>query len=101
MVHHARYLMLDLLGVAAAGRQTQNADIICNYVAGSMAAGAGQPAVPILFDGRVVSPSGAALAGGMMIDAIDAHDGYKPAKGHVGCALLPSLLAALCATNQM
>ena len=101
VVRQARYLILDLLGVAAAGRQTQNADIICNYVAGSMAAGAGQPAVPILFDGRVVSPSGAALAGGMMIDAIDAHDGYKPAKGHVGCALLPSLLAALCATNQM
>ena len=101
VVAHARYLMLDVLGVAAAGRQTRNANIICNYVASSMAAGAGHPAVPILFDGRAVSPSGAALAGGMMIDAIDAHDGYKPAKGHVGCALLPSLLAGLCATNQL
>ena len=101
VVAHARYLMLDVLGVAAAGRQTRNADIICNYVASSMAAGSGHPAVPILFDGRAVSPSGAALAGGMMIDAIDAHDGYKPAKGHVGCALLPSLLAGLCATNQL
>ena len=101
VVAHARYLMLDVLGVAAAGRQTRNADIICNYVASSMAAGAAGPAVPILFDGRAVSPSGAALAGGMMIDAIDAHDGYKPAKGHVGCALLPSLLAGLCATNQL
>jgi 2-methylcitrate dehydratase PrpD len=101
VARYARYLMLDLLGVAAAGRQTRTADIICNYVAGSMAAGAGQPAVPILFDGRAVSPSGAALAGGMIIDAIDAHDGYKPAKGHVGCALLPSVLAALCATGQL
>ena len=101
VVRHARYLMLDLLGVAAAGRQTRVANIICKYVASSMAAGAGQPVAPILFDGRLVSPSGAALAGGMMIDSIDAHDGYKPAKGHVGCALLPSLFAALCATNQL
>ena len=41
VVRHARYLMLDLLGVAAAGRQTRVANIICKYVASSMAAGAG------------------------------------------------------------
>ena len=27
----------------------------------------------------------------MTIDSIDAHDGYKPAKGHAGCHLLPAL----------
>ena len=101
VVTHARYLMLDLLGVAAAGRQTKNADIICDYAAGFMGAGEKQPAVPILFDGRGVSTAGAALAGGMMIDAIDAHDGYKPTKGHVGCALLPSILAALASVGQL
>ena len=101
VVTHARYLMLDLLGVAAAGRQTKNADIICDYAAGFMGAGKKQPAVPILFDGRGVSTAGAALAGGMMIDAIDAHDGYKPTKGHVGCALLPSILAALASVGQL
>ena len=31
VVTHARYLMLDLLGVAAAGRQTRTADIIIDY----------------------------------------------------------------------
>ena len=101
VVVHARYLMLDLLGVATAGRQTKNADIICDYAAGFMGAGADKPAVPILFDGRGVSTAGAALAGGMIIDAIDAHDGYKPTKGHVGCALLPSIFAALEAVGQL
>ncbi len=101
VVTHARYLMLDLLGVAAAGRQTRTADIIIDYALGCMAAGGDSPSVPILFDGRLASTAGAALAGGMMIDAIDAHDGYKPTKGHVGCALLPSILAALAKTGQL
>ncbi len=47
----------------------------------------------MLFDGRSVSPAGAALAGGMTIDSIDAHDGNKFTKGHTGCHQLPALLA--------
>ena len=31
----------------------------------------------------------------MTIDSIDAHDGYKPTKGHAGCGVLPALLALL------
>ena len=97
---HARYLMLDLIGVAAVGSDTPNAKIISDFAAASLAAGEGAPAAPILFDGRSVSPAGAALAGGMIIDSIDAHDGHKLTKGHVGCALLPSVLAALAATGR-
>ena len=97
---HARYLLLDLIGVAAAGSGTPNAKIITDFAAASMTAGPLAPAAPILFDGRLVSPAGAALAGGMMIDSIDAHDGHKLTKGHVGCALLPSVLAALAATGR-
>ena len=44
-------------------------------------------------DGRVVSPAGAAMAGAMTIDSIDAHDGTTPNKGHVGSAVFPALLA--------
>lgn len=99
-VQHARYLLLDLLGVAAAGSGTHTAQIISNHAVASMAAGKGAPCAPILFDGRIVSPTGAALAGAMMIDSIDAHDGHKLTKGHVGCALLPSVLAALAATGR-
>ncbi len=47
----------------------------------------------MLFDGRTASAAGLALAGGMTIDALDGHDGYNPAKGHVGCGLFPAALA--------
>ena len=97
---HARYLLLDLIGVAAVGSETQTARIITDYAAQHMAAGAGAPSAPLLFDGRAVSPAGAGLAGGMMIDSIDAHDGHKLTKGHVGCSLLPSVLAALAAAGR-
>ena len=97
---HARYLLLDLIGVAAVGSGTPTARIISDYAATNMAAGADSPSAPILFDGRLVSPAGAALAGGMMIDSIDAHDGHKLVKGHVGCSLLPAVLAALAATGR-
>ena len=97
---HARYLLLDLIGVAAVGSGTSTARIIADYAAAHMAAGAGTTGAPVLFDGRCVSPAGAALAGGMIIDSIDAHDGHKLVKGHVGCSLLPSVLAALAATGR-
>ena len=93
----AKDLVLDLICVAAAGSQTPLATAITNHAVNHF--GAGQTGVPILFDGRMASPVGAALAGGMMIDGVDAHDGFKLCKGHVGCALLPSLLATAQATG--
>jgi len=53
----------------------------------------GERKVPMLFDGRLGSPGGAALAGGITIDALDAHDCHKRSKGHVGCGVLPALLS--------
>jgi 2-methylcitrate dehydratase PrpD len=47
----------------------------------------------MLFDGRRVSRLGAALAGGMIIDSFDAHDGHLLTKGHAGVAVLPAVLA--------
>ncbi|MFT7648875.1 MAG: 2-methylcitrate dehydratase PrpD [Candidatus Poriferisodalaceae bacterium] len=87
----ARLLFLDLIGVLAAGSQTELSRIICSYAADHH--GAGGAAATIPFDGRRVSPSGAALAAGMTLDAIDAHDGHRLVKGHVGCAVLAALLA--------
>lgn len=86
-----RLLLLDLLGVAAGGRMTALSHIICDHAA--MQFGAGTNSARMLFDGRHVSPAGAALAGGMTIDALDGHDGHKLTKGHVGCGVLPALLA--------
>ncbi len=93
----AKDLILDLICVAAAGSQTPLSKAITNHAANHF--GGVNSAVPILFDGRLSSPVGAALAGGMMIDSVDAHDGYKLCKGHVGCALLPSVLAFAQATG--
>lgn len=90
--------LLDLVGVAAAGRTTQLAAIIADHAAAHF--GAGTHRASILFDGRLVSPAGAALANGMTIDSIDAHDGNKITKGHTGCHQLPTLLAMSQATNQ-
>jgi len=88
-----RRLLLDLLGVAAAGSRTELSRIICDHAVAHFGAGPGAKSAPILFDGRAVSPAGAALAGGMTIDSIDAHDGHRLTKGHTGCGLLPALLA--------
>ena len=87
----AKELVLDLICIAAAGSQTPLSKIITGHSVDYF--GSSTMAVPIIFDGRTASPVGAALAGGMMIDSVDGHDGYKPCKGHVGCALLPSVLA--------
>jgi 2-methylcitrate dehydratase PrpD len=94
----ARKWLLDLIGVAAGGSQTQLSRIIRNHAADHFAAG--KHTAHMLFDGRSVSPAGAALSGGMTIDALDAHDGHKLTKGHVGCGILPALLAFCEAENM-
>ena len=87
----AKRCLLDLIGVGAAGRTTELAKIICDHAADEF--GAGNHGARMLFDGRHTSASGAALAGGMTIDAFDAHDGHPMTKGHAGCGLLPALMA--------
>jgi len=97
VVEFGRRCLLDLLGVAASGRTTKLSTIIHDHAVDHF--GAGATAAPLLFDGRIVSPAGAALAGGMTIDSIDAHDGHKLTKGHSGCSQLPALLAIASATQ--
>jgi 2-methylcitrate dehydratase PrpD len=91
VMEQARRQLLDLIAVAAAGRATALSSIIADHAAEQFGPG-GKPA-SILFDGRRASPTGAALAGGMIIDSLDAHDGHKLTKGHAGCGLFPSVLA--------
>ncbi|MDU8945853.1 MmgE/PrpD family protein [Ovoidimarina sediminis] len=84
----AKRCLLDLLGVGAAGAGTELSRIIRAHAAAQFG---GQG--PIAFDSRRASPAGAALALGMTIDAVDGHDGYNPAKGHIGCGLVPAAWA--------
>ena len=80
--------LLDLIGVGIAGRATQLSQIIHSYAAVEHAGTVGLP-----FDSKTASASGVALAYGMTIDSVDAHDGFNPAKGHIGCPLWPAIYA--------
>ncbi|HEY9213075.1 MAG TPA: MmgE/PrpD family protein [Ancylobacter sp.] len=88
----ARRCLLDLVGVAASGRRTDLARIVTNHAARQFGAGMSGSA-RMIFDGRRVSPAGAAYAGASLIDSFDAHDGHALTKGHAGVAILPALLA--------
>jgi 2-methylcitrate dehydratase PrpD len=83
--------MVDLCGVAAGGSSTALSNIARNHAAEHF--GTNSVGARMLFDGRRVSMPGAALAGGMTIDSLDAHDGHVLTKGHVGVTVLPALLA--------
>jgi 2-methylcitrate dehydratase PrpD len=87
----ARRCLLDTLAAGIGGRSTPLSGIIHDYTA---AAYGGRGAY-LWFDGRQVSPPGAALANGMTVDALDIHDGHMPTKGHAGAAVVPGLLATL------
>lgn len=91
VVAHARRCVLDLLGVAAGGTQTRLSSIIRRHAERHLASR--EREARMLFDGRRTSLMGAALAGGMTIDSLDAHDGHVLTKGHVGVAILPAVLA--------
>ncbi|EKV31873.1 Immune-responsive protein 1 [Caenispirillum salinarum AK4] len=91
VVRMAERCLLDLIGVAAAGRRTALSAIVHDFACRHMAAG--DAGARLLLDGRRVSPAGAAFAGASTIDSFDAHDGHRLTKGHAGVAILPALLA--------
>ena len=99
VVAQARRCVLDLLGVAAGGTQTQLSHIIRQHAVRHLSAR--EQESRILFDGRRASMAGAALAGGMTIDSLDAHDGHVLTKGHAGVAVLPTVLAFADALRHM
>lgn len=87
--HQAVRCLLDTLGTAVAGRQTDCSRIIYDFAAAAF----GGRGARLWLDGRSVSPPGAALAHGMTIDSLDIHDGYNLVKGHIGAAVIPAVLA--------
>ncbi|TCL10068.1 2-methylcitrate dehydratase PrpD [Shimia isoporae] len=80
--------ILDLIGVGAGGMTTRLSGIVRTHAHVEFGGN-----IPMLFDGRTASASGMALAAGMTIDALDGHDGFNPAKGHIGAPLFPAVLA--------
>lgn len=94
VIRQAQRCLLDLIGTAAGGFTTDTSRLIRDHAVRFFGAGSG-PGARLLFDGRRASPPGAALAGGLMIDSLDCHDGHVLTKGHAGVAVLPSLLALM------
>ena len=94
VIDRARVLLRDLLGVAAAGSCTEAGWITAMVARTQFGSGEG-PGVKLLFAQGQASASGMALAAASAIDAVDAHDGYREAKGHAGCATLAATLATL------
>ena len=82
----------DTMGVAAIASGTEMSKIArrtAGVIWGAGTAGSAR----MLMDGGLVSPAGAAMAGAFTIDAVDAHDGTTPNKGHAGSAVFPSVMA--------
>ena len=78
--------LLDTLGVGAAGAGFASAQIAGGFAREHMG---GDTA--LFFGTGTASAAGAAFAAGMAIDALDGHDGFNPAKGHIGATLLATL----------
>lgn len=95
----ASLCILDLIGVGIAGSTTNLSQIIRNHSLENF--NSEKNKTQILFDGRYCSPAGSALAGGMTIDAMDAHDGFNDAKGHIGCGIFPAAIAFSQATGSI
>ena len=89
----AATLLIDTLGVAAGAARLDAGRIARDHVVRFQAAASPQDAATLLFDGRRASLPGAAFAAATQIDNLDAHDGYNPTKGHIGCAVVPALCA--------
>lgn len=83
----------DILGVAAVGATTEISAITRKVADRLWRSSPEIGAARMIFDGRPVSPAGAAFAGAFTIDSIDGHDGTSPCKGHAGSAVFPALLA--------
>jgi len=88
-LHQAKRCLLDTVGVAIGGRQTETSRIIYDHAARFFG---GQGGV-LWFDGREVSLPGVVLAHGVSIDSLDMHDSCRPVKGHAGLAQVPTAVA--------
>ncbi|UXX81846.1 MmgE/PrpD family protein [Roseovarius pelagicus] len=92
-LHHCATLLIDTLGVAAGAVPLEAGRIARDFAVDFHAASRDEYAATMLFDGRRVSIPGAGWALATQIDNLDGHDGYNPTKGHIGCAVVPALLA--------
>ncbi len=82
-------LLRDFAAVSLAGRAAPTARLAADYAARQHPG----HAATALYDGRRVSPAGAAWANGVLANALDFDDGHRLVKGHPGANIIPSALA--------
>lgn len=89
----ASTLLIDTLGVCAGAARFESGVIARDHAHAFQGYRDQRHAATMAFDGRKASIPGAAFAMATQIDNLDAHDGYNPTKGHIGCAVVPALMA--------
>lgn len=87
---HVSRMLLDYLGAAVAGSQSDSAAAVRGYLADSLDAG---PATVLGTDLRLPAAA-AALANGTAAHALEVDDGYTPGAFHVGAPVVSAVLAA-------
>ncbi|MEO1493382.1 MAG: MmgE/PrpD family protein [Pseudomonadota bacterium] len=92
-IEMAATLLIDTLGVAAGAARMEAGRLARDHACRFHGAVRPQDRAILMFDGRPASLPGAAFAAATQIDNLDAHDGYNPTKGHIGCAVVPALCA--------
>lgn len=90
--------LLDILGIAAAARDTLATRALTRYALEHYPSGA--LASRLFFDGRQAHPLGASWVGGFCVDSIDAHEGHFASKGHAGATVVPALFALVDASRE-
>ncbi len=91
---HAKLCLLDTLGVGIAAHPMEAGRITREAALRLYGTSIAADQAPLMLDGRMASRAGAAFALATQTDNLDAHDGFAPTKGHIGCAVVPALLAA-------
>ncbi len=86
-------LVLDTLGIAIAAGPME-AGILARETAFRLyGAGRAEDGAWMMLDGRSASLAGSAFAIASQTDNLDGHDGFNPTKGHIGVAVVPTLLS--------
>ena len=89
----ARLLLLDTMGICIAATPMEAGVLARDTSYRLYNAADSQDRSSMMFDGRQASIAGVAFAAATQIDNLDGHDGYNPTKGHIGVAVVPSLVA--------
>ena len=107
VIQQAKICLADLIATLAAGSRTSLTGIMRQICEQQFAAAPSAPQAQALSGAAHLSPAGSALLDGMVIDAMDAHDGHALTKGHVGCAVLAAInsvissIPAACSGQQL